>query len=229
MTDIQKLQEFVQGTIQQFRHQPNDAAIRAQIKSIVDGYLQTLQDRREFYDFQVVCSEANNPSSIVDRGEVIVDISIKPHCWFAPAGLDRGLVNNIHAHLHEGVQFDIPTEQETIEDMYIKPAGRGSKVQTLPEAKEDESNMKIAPMIEMILNEDGNPDVAFNGVENGKIISAHFQPESNITTHEYMLIQQAQLMMVSVGLAGATLDGMFNPIVYIRKHNLERHFKFSEL
>ena len=56
----------------------NDAFTRSQFRNIVEPFLRDVQGRRGIYDFRVVCDETNNTGEVIDRGEFIGDIYIKP-------------------------------------------------------------------------------------------------------------------------------------------------------
>jgi Phage tail sheath protein subtilisin-like domain/Phage tail sheath C-terminal domain len=56
----------------------NDTFTRAQFRNMVEPFLRDIQGRRGIYDFKVVCDESNNPASVIDRGEFVGDIYIKP-------------------------------------------------------------------------------------------------------------------------------------------------------
>ena len=56
----------------------NDEFTRAQFRNMVEPFLRDVKGRRGIYDFKVVCDEANNPGSVIDRNEFVGDIYIKP-------------------------------------------------------------------------------------------------------------------------------------------------------
>ena len=56
----------------------NDQFTRAQFVSIVEPYLRDVKGRRGIIDFKVVCDETNNTGEVIDRGEFVGDIYIKP-------------------------------------------------------------------------------------------------------------------------------------------------------
>ena len=57
----------------------NDTFTRAQFKAIVEPFLRDVQGRRGIIDFRVKCDESNNTGEVIDRGEFIGDIFIKPN------------------------------------------------------------------------------------------------------------------------------------------------------
>lgn len=56
----------------------NDTFTRAQFVNMVEPFLRDIQGRRGIYDFRVVCDTSNNTGEVIDRGEFIGDIYIKP-------------------------------------------------------------------------------------------------------------------------------------------------------
>ena len=57
----------------------NDTFTRSQFVSMITPYLQTVQGRRGITDFRVVCDTTNNTGDVIDRGEFIASIFIKPN------------------------------------------------------------------------------------------------------------------------------------------------------
>jgi phage tail sheath protein FI len=56
----------------------NDQYTRAQFKNMVEPFLREVKGRRGIYDFKVVCDETNNTSDVIDRGEFVASIFVKP-------------------------------------------------------------------------------------------------------------------------------------------------------
>lgn len=56
----------------------NDQFTRAQFISIVDPFLRDVQGRRGIYAYKIVCDEKNNTPEVIDRGEFVASIFIKP-------------------------------------------------------------------------------------------------------------------------------------------------------
>jgi hypothetical protein len=46
--------------------------------NLVTPFLRDVQGRRGIFDFLVVCDETNNTPEVIDRGEFVGDIYIKP-------------------------------------------------------------------------------------------------------------------------------------------------------
>ena len=56
----------------------NDEFTRSQFKNIVEPFLRDIKGRRGIYDFKVVCDSTNNTQAVIDQGEFIGDIYVKP-------------------------------------------------------------------------------------------------------------------------------------------------------
>lgn len=56
----------------------NDAFTRAQFRDSVEPLLRDIRGKRGIVDFHIVCDETNNPTSVVEAGEFVGDIFIKP-------------------------------------------------------------------------------------------------------------------------------------------------------
>lgn len=56
----------------------NDDFTRKQFLSMVNPYLELVKNRRGLYDYFVVCDETNNTPEIIDRGEFVASIFLKP-------------------------------------------------------------------------------------------------------------------------------------------------------
>ena len=56
----------------------NDRFTRARFNGIVDPFLREVKGRRGIYDYRVICDETNNTGEIIDRGEFVATILIKP-------------------------------------------------------------------------------------------------------------------------------------------------------
>jgi len=57
----------------------NDEFTRGQFRSTIEPYLASVQSRRGIIEFQVICDETNNPPEVVDRGDFIASIFVKPN------------------------------------------------------------------------------------------------------------------------------------------------------
>jgi phage tail sheath protein FI len=72
------LEKAISRASKAFLFEFNDDFTRAQFKALVNPYLRDVQGRRGITDFLVVCDSSNNTAEVIDRGEFIGDIYIKP-------------------------------------------------------------------------------------------------------------------------------------------------------
>lgn len=56
----------------------NDEFTRSQFRNLVEPFLRDVQGRRGIFDFRVVCDETNNTGDVIERGEFVGDIFIRP-------------------------------------------------------------------------------------------------------------------------------------------------------
>jgi hypothetical protein len=68
--------------------------------------------------------------------------------------------------------------------------------------------------------DDGGIQLVFSEMEGNQMVSAELNPEHSITSLDTLRIQ---VLIAACNVAINTVK----PLTYIRKHNLERHFKFS--
>lgn len=64
--------------VKPFLFEPNDAATRDGVRSVLERFLADLVGLRGLYDFIVVCDETNNSPERIDRSELWADIAIQP-------------------------------------------------------------------------------------------------------------------------------------------------------
>ena len=56
----------------------NDVYTRSNLTSVVDGFLRDIKANRGIFDYYVRCDETNNTPAVIDAGQFIADIAIKP-------------------------------------------------------------------------------------------------------------------------------------------------------
>lgn len=56
----------------------NDEFTRTRFVNMIEPFLRDVQGRRGVTGFRVVCDETNNPGEVIDRGEFVADIYLKP-------------------------------------------------------------------------------------------------------------------------------------------------------
>ena len=72
------IRERLDDIVKPFLFEPNDAAVRADAKAIVDRFLANLVTQRGLFDFVTVCDTSNNTAERIDRNELHIDIAIQP-------------------------------------------------------------------------------------------------------------------------------------------------------
>ena len=72
------LEKAIATVAKYYLFEPNDEFVRYQIRSVIEPFLRDVQARRGIYEFMVICDERNNTATRIDRGELWVDIMIKP-------------------------------------------------------------------------------------------------------------------------------------------------------
>jgi phage tail sheath protein FI len=72
------LRERFEVIARPFIFEPNDNATRANVKTLFDGFLGDIMQKRGIYDFLVVCDTTNNTPSRIDANELWIDIAIEP-------------------------------------------------------------------------------------------------------------------------------------------------------
>ena len=58
--------------------QINDDITRNNIKSRIDQFMETVQSNRGVYEFLTICDSFNNTPQIIDQGQLLVELRIKP-------------------------------------------------------------------------------------------------------------------------------------------------------
>jgi len=72
------IEETVEDILSNYIFEFNDASTRLEIRTIVDGYLQTVRNAGGIYDFMVIMDETNNTPEVIDQNVGIIDIGIEP-------------------------------------------------------------------------------------------------------------------------------------------------------
>ena len=73
------LQETIRVASENTLFEFNDASTRSNFVNLITPYLRSVQARRGITDFRIVCDESNNGEDIVNAGEFICDIYIRPN------------------------------------------------------------------------------------------------------------------------------------------------------
>ena len=72
------LEKAISTASKYYLFEPNDAATRESLISMINPFLRDVKARRGIYDFKVVCDETNNSPERIDRNEMWVSLFIKP-------------------------------------------------------------------------------------------------------------------------------------------------------
>lgn len=87
------------------------------------------------------------------------------------------------------------------------------------------TNPHVLPACLSLTVKQGEPTVAFQELQgDGVTLKAVLEPDNTMSSSDLAKIMS--LIMVSKE-SSSHLGGQLKPIAYIRKHNLERHFRFS--
>lgn len=80
------------------RFEPNDDVCRKSIKSSIDSFLLHQQTQgRGLYDHKVICDTTNNTSHTIDRGNLVVDVYLKPAKAISFIHINSQMVPEPHA------------------------------------------------------------------------------------------------------------------------------------
>lgn len=72
------LKKSIANSAKYYLFEFNDRFTRAQFVNMVEPFLREVKGRRGIYDFRVICDESNNTGEVIDRGEFVANIFIKP-------------------------------------------------------------------------------------------------------------------------------------------------------
>lgn len=64
--------------LEQYLFEINDDITRNDIKSKIDQFMENVKSNRGVYDYRTICSEVNNTPQVIDQGQLIVELRIKP-------------------------------------------------------------------------------------------------------------------------------------------------------
>lgn len=194
---LDRIKEQCQQYTEHALFEPNDAITRRNIITMMDEYLQSLQTRRLVTDFKVICSDENNPPSIVDQNALVVDI------YLQVPGLHDPL--NIHYSTYG------PAMMTTNSD-------KGSLITSLPTPVDMLSmNMKDNTPVLRFAGVEGVHTIEATFEPEHDITTFELCQITQLQlTIAVAALGQAVTMLMSI-----------NPITFIRDHHLERHFKFK--
>ena len=217
--DVQNLIDRIKGSVNEhldrFVFEPFDDLTRKQIAATIESYLADLKAGRFIADFGVVCSEANNPPMSQDNGELIVDFFIRP------ISFTDDLIH-FHTPLSKGLSMATAPSSQSFPSFGTTGQSQAAAPQpwitsamaaaiTAESLKPQYSTSSDLPSVTLL-----SYDAAGNRIE------MRLEPEASITAHE-----STKLLMLVIS---ALYNGdQFSSYEYVRKNDLERHFKFKQV
>lgn len=214
----------------------NDKRVRGLVEAAVRHTMTTIWNKGHVADFTVVCDESNNPPSVIDSGELEVTIAFRQpgtpdfeYVKYTKQGLSAvdvdltvGGVTANNGNSSSGGYGSISVNASSIGNM-VGHLTAGSTITAAPStfaagygygygitmAEPEQKQVAELPAIVFDCKD-----------ENGSIIKMELKPEGSIGTFEAL-----QLMMMLQAATASPLS--FSPYLFVKKHNLERHFKFS--
>jgi len=248
--NVNRLTEYINEEVRDYMEglyfEPNDDITRAQLKAAVTEYLEDLKARRVLFDYEVVCDASNNSPAIVDQNKLKVDIAFKlqpGHDYYRAGGTAGPRVTYDAMDLSKIVDVDLTTPAGTVSNgngsgsISVSPANGasvgassiGSMVGQLtgvtlslsPVNSVGYLDSKIQ-LVDPITDNPKLPSIDFHTHDDaGKSIKMTLLPEGQISAYESL-----QLMMLMQ--AAMTNPSSFSVYHFVRKNNLERHFKYSQ-
>jgi hypothetical protein len=211
----------------------NDDLTRMSVRSHLNGVMQGLMNCRAIHDYKVVCDASNNPNSVIEANDLVVDIAYKDKHGglFHTPYRKRGFAA-VDVDLAIGANGNSPSNRGyngVGQGGYVNVAGAGAIGNMVGQIAAGGSTytLSAAPYgaISISLPEQKQtadlPSVEWHCKDDsGQMIKMELKPEGTIGAHEAL-----QLMLLLQASTAAPLA--FSPYLYVKKHSLERHFKFS--
>lgn len=72
------LEKATKKTVKYFVFEPNTLFTRNRVVSVLTPIFDRAKNTQGLYDYQIVCDSRNNPPSVIDQNEMVVDIYLKP-------------------------------------------------------------------------------------------------------------------------------------------------------
>lgn len=72
------LEKAVQSVVKYFVFEPNTYLTRTRAVNTLTPIFEYAKSNSGIYDYKIVCDERNNPASIIDNNEMVIDIYVKP-------------------------------------------------------------------------------------------------------------------------------------------------------
>lgn len=80
--------------LEQYLFSQNDDITRNDIKSKIDQFMENVKSNRGVYDYRTIVNELNNTPQVIDNGQLIVELRIKPTRLAREIILNVGLYNS---------------------------------------------------------------------------------------------------------------------------------------
>jgi hypothetical protein len=214
----------------------NDDLTRMSVRSHLNGVLQSLMNNRHIQDYTVVCDASNNPNSVIEANDLVVDVAIKlgpskgfmymPYRkhGFAAVDVDLAIGSNGNSPSNRGYPS---AGQGIVSGGYVNATGAAAIGNMVGQLSPNGSTYTFTAgqPITISMPEQKQtadlPSIEWNcRDESGQMIKMVLKPEGTIGAHEAL-----QLMMLLQSSTASPLA--FSPYLYVKKHSLERHFRFS--
>jgi hypothetical protein len=72
------LEKATLNTVRYFVFEPNTLFTRNQVINVLTPIFEDVKNLGGIFDYRVICDERNNPNSVIDNNEMVIDIYIKP-------------------------------------------------------------------------------------------------------------------------------------------------------
>jgi len=230
---VQHVQDLIRETMKPLYFEINDRYTRAEAKAIMNELMFGLLAQDHVYEYEVVCDETINTPMNVDRGDLILDVYFKTKLFKDPICV-RGTGMTVILAAKDPDK-DVSSQQKqsnnsnpvygansanggyaTITSGHLTASGQSSSshysfagAPSIPLALFVQNQTAELPAMVWELKDDA-----------GQLCKMELKPEGTISAHEALLLTMMMQASASSPLA-------FSPYMYVKKHNLERHFKFS--
>jgi hypothetical protein len=232
---VEHLNDEIGSLFDGIHFQSNDDLTRMSVRSHLNGVMQGLMDHRHIQDYKVVCDASNNPNSVIESNELVVDIAYKdirgslfhvPYRkhGFAAVDVDLNIGANGNSPSNRGYNGG---GQGIVSGGYVNATGAGAIGNMVGQLSPGGSTYTFTAGqgITLSMPEQKQtadlPSIEWNcRDDSGQMIKMELKPEGTIGAHEAL-----QLMMLLQSSTASPLA--FSPYMYVKKHSLERHFRFS--
>lgn len=233
----EQLRDFMDGLY----FEPNDDLTRRQLRRDMTEFLEDLKDGHHIDEYCVVCDSTNNTSTNINNGELHVDVMIIPQgsqVSRSVGGVSYKKPRLISAATGPVGQITMDEDDDAIVvstgfygagTVSISAGSAGSTTLVSSSNITTKSNINLggsiagAYTLDLAVSQVAElPGITFNGYDyDEKRVTMILQPESTISTLEAFKIT----LLIN---AATHSPRAFSVYAYIKKNNLERHFKFTQ-